>query len=85
MAKTAAFAELDTLVGHPNDSFDEWVSHPLMDDHWRARVPSPDELARIDLPILTITGYYDGDQPGAMSYYHAHMRHGREERPECKP
>ena len=43
-----------------------------------ARVPSPDELRQLDLPILTITGYYDGDQPGAMQYYHDHMRHGSE-------
>jgi putative CocE/NonD family hydrolase len=32
------------------------------------------EYDRIDIPILTITGHYDDDQPGAMHYYHQHMR-----------
>ncbi|NEZ03111.1 CocE/NonD family hydrolase [Wenzhouxiangella sp. XN201] len=73
-----AFEELDVLVGMPSETFDEWISRPVMDDYWAARVPSADELARLDLPILTITGYYDGDQPGAMQYYREHMRHGSE-------
>ncbi|WP_181918396.1 MULTISPECIES: CocE/NonD family hydrolase [unclassified Wenzhouxiangella] len=73
-----AFEELDEHVGMPSETFDEWVSRSVMDDYWAARVPSADELARLDLPILTITGYYDGDQPGAMHYYHEHMRHGSE-------
>ena len=71
-----AFADLDDLVGMPNPHFEEWVSHPEWDDYWAARVPSSDEFSRIDLPILTITGYYDGDQPGAMEYYRRHMEHG---------
>lgn len=71
-----AFERLDELVGIPSQTFDDWVSRPVLDDYWAARVPSAEELARIDLPILTITGYYDGDQPGAMQYYHDHMRHG---------
>jgi len=73
-----AFGQLDELVGMPSEMFDNWVERPRMDDYWAARVPSPGELARIDLPILTITGYYDGDQPGAMQYYREHMRHGSE-------
>src|SRR5690606_37524511 len=28
----------------------------------------------IEIPILTITGHYDGDQPGAFHYYRQHMR-----------
>ena len=37
--------------------------------------PSPEQFAKIDLPILTITGHYDGDQPGALSYYREHLRY----------
>jgi len=28
------------------------------------------------VPILTITGHYDGDQGGALTWYREHMRHG---------
>lgn len=74
--KGIAFAELDTHVGNPSAHFKEWVSHPMQDDYWRARVPSQAQYGKLDLPILTITGYYDGDQPGAMEYYRRHMRYG---------
>ena len=37
---------------------------------------TPEQYSQIDVPILTITGHYDGDQPGAMYFYHQHMRHG---------
>jgi len=73
-----AFEHLDELVGNPSATFQRWVERPYMDDYWAARVPSPDELRKLDLPILTITGYYDGDQPGAMQYYREHMEHGSE-------
>ena len=73
-----AFEDLDELVGNPSEHFDRWVSHPMQDDFWAARVPSNEEFSKLDLPILTITGYYDGDQPGAMEYYRRHMRHGSE-------
>ncbi len=77
-ASGMAFEDLDELVGLPNPHFKEWVLHPMRDDYWDARVPSPEEYARIELPILTITGYYDGDQPGAMEYYKRHMSYGSE-------
>ena len=71
-----AFEDLDELVGNPNPQFDEWASHPLHDAYWAARVPTAEDYARFELAILTITGYYDGDQPGAMEYYKRHMRYG---------
>jgi len=73
-----AFEGLDELVGNPSETFQRWVSHPYMDEYWAARVPSAEEMRQLDLPILTITGYYDGDQPGAMQYYREHMEHGNE-------
>ena len=35
--------------------------------------PTPAQLAAIDVPILTITGSYDGDQPGALTFYRKHV------------
>jgi putative CocE/NonD family hydrolase len=72
------FAELDELSGLPARVFAQWIEHPYYDDYWREMNPGPDDYARIDLPILTITGYFDGDQPGAMKYYADHMTHGSE-------
>ncbi len=74
-----AFADLDKLVGNTSTEFAEWQKHPTQDAYWAAAVPTSDDFARINLPTLTITGYYDGDQPGAMEYYRRHMRYGSEQ------
>jgi len=42
-------------------------------------VPSPEQYKRISVPILTITGHYDGDQPGAFTFYKRHMQYGTAE------
>ncbi len=68
------FRELDRIVGNPSPTFQQWLSHPTYDDYWRAMNPTPEQLAKIDLPILTITGHYDGDQLGALTFYRDHLR-----------
>lgn len=72
----APFADLAPLAGTNRDIFLEWLDHPAHDDYWRAYNPAAGQYAALDLPILTITGYFDGDQPGAMRYYREHMEHG---------
>ncbi len=73
------FADLPRLAGNLTTKFDNWITHPHPDDYWDSMNPSDEEFARIRLPILTITGHYDGDQPGAMEFYRRHMRFGSEE------
>ena len=73
------YLDLDDFVGNPIKIFDEWARRPLIDDEWRALVPSSQELSRLNLPILSITGYYDGDQPGALEHFKSHMKYGSEE------
>ncbi|HUJ39341.1 MAG TPA: CocE/NonD family hydrolase, partial [Candidatus Acidoferrales bacterium] len=74
-----AFRELDRLVGNPSPIFQKWLDHPTPDAYYDAMVPSPEQYARIKIPILTITGAYDVDQPGALTYYTRHMRYGSAE------
>jgi putative CocE/NonD family hydrolase len=69
------FRQLDRIVGNPSPVFQRWLAHPTYDDYWKAMVPTPEQFAAIDLPILTITGHYDGDQPGALSYYRDHQKY----------
>ena len=73
------FKQLDRIVGNPSPVFQTWVSHPTYDGFWKAMVPSPEQYAKIDLPILTITGHFDGDQIGALTYYRAHQRYASKE------
>jgi putative CocE/NonD family hydrolase len=72
-AEHRPYAELDTFVGNPSSVFKEWISHPQMDAYWDTYNPTAAQYAAMDLPILTITGQYDGDQPGAMAHYRQHF------------
>ena len=71
-----AYKDYDRLVGNPLPVFQKWVQHPIPDAYYDAMVPSAEQYKRIAFPILTITGHYDGDQPGAFTYYKRHMEYG---------
>jgi uncharacterized protein len=73
------FKELDRVVGNTSTHFQTWLQHPTPDAYWRAMAPSPGQYGRMNVPILTITGHYDGDQNGAMQYYREHMKYGLQE------
>jgi putative CocE/NonD family hydrolase len=72
------FSDLPEIVGNLGTVFDTWIAHPHPDAYWDSLNPSDEDFARFDLPILTITGHYDGDQPGAMEFYRRHMEYGSE-------
>jgi putative CocE/NonD family hydrolase len=75
----SAFQDFDKLAGNPSAVFQKWVKHPTADAYYDAMVPSPEQYKRIRVPILTITGHYDGDQPGAFTFYTRHMKNGTAE------
>ncbi len=74
----AAFSTLpDTLPGldaNLKATLAEWIAHPERDAYWDALAPTAAQYRAMDFPILTITGGYDDDQPGALAYYREFMR-----------
>lgn len=70
------FQRLDSLVGNPTTAFQTWLKHPTADAYWDAMVPSVAQYQQLSIPILTITGHFDGDQFGALAYYRQHMQYG---------
>ena len=69
------FHELADFAGTNRAAFLEWLDHPAYDSYWATFNPKPADYASIDIPILTITGYFDGDQGGALRYYREFMEH----------
>jgi putative CocE/NonD family hydrolase len=74
-----SFRSLGSLAGDRAETFEEWLSHPHLGDYWDAYNPTPQEYAGISLPVLTITGIYDSDQPGALAHYQQHLSHCSDE------
>jgi hypothetical protein len=71
-----AFNYLDTLVGRPSATFQLWVKHPYYDSYFKSMSPTPTQYANLTIPILSITGHYDADQVGALTFYREHIRFG---------
>lgn len=73
----SAFRSLDSIGGQPNPIFQKWLQHPAYDAYWQSMVPTPQEYSRIDIPILSTTGYYDGSQIGAIQYFKLHNKYNK--------
>lgn len=69
------FNKLDSVAGGTNAFFQKWISHPDFDSYWTSILPDKKDYSSLDMPVLTITGYYDADQVGALYYYNQHMRY----------
>lgn len=68
-----SFRSLDTIEGRPNYVFQRWLQHPDYDSYWQNMTPQKQEFAKINIPVLSISGYWDDDQLGAMNYYRQHL------------
>lgn len=71
-----AFQDIEDIAGVKGTVFRTWLAHPREDAYWQAITPSPEHYAKFRIPILTVTGHYDADQLGAMTYYDRHMASG---------
>ncbi|HVU17671.1 MAG TPA: CocE/NonD family hydrolase [Candidatus Didemnitutus sp.] len=80
------FSELDDAVGIAQDDWamtDEhgrqlslmknWLNHVGDEAFNLAAEPTADDYRRLDIPVLSVTGFYDDDQPGALRYYRRFM------------
>ncbi|MFP4589604.1 MAG: CocE/NonD family hydrolase [Candidatus Acetothermia bacterium] len=60
---------MDKRLGRDNTVWKEWLTHSTLDDYWKSLLLTDEDFSRIDLPVLHITGWYDGDQAGATYFY----------------
>jgi putative CocE/NonD family hydrolase len=80
------FSELDAAVGIAADDWwmpDEHGNHAPMMRVWLDHVgdeafnlagePRAQDYAAMEFPVLTATGFFDDDQPGALRYYRGHV------------
>jgi uncharacterized protein len=71
--KHIPFKSLDSFVGNPSTNFQRILKHPTADAYYDAMVPTREQFQKITMPILTITGQYDGDELGALAFYRDHL------------
>lgn len=70
-----AYKKMDSIDKRPNKWFQRWISHPSFDDYWQKMAPYQDDFAQIDIPVLTIDGYYNDSQNSSLYYLREHYKH----------
>jgi hypothetical protein len=70
-----SYRKLDSIDGRPSETFQRWLNHPSRDEFWQNMVADKEDFFKIDIPVLTTTGYFDDDQTGAMYYLREHYKY----------
>jgi putative CocE/NonD family hydrolase len=69
------YREMGRLFGKHNPIFIRWLNHPSYDGFWQQMVPYREQFAKINIPVLTMTGYFAASEPGALYYFSQHQRY----------
>ncbi len=69
------YRDMGLLHGKPNPIFIRWLNHPSYDRFWQEMIPYREQFAHINIPVLTMTGYYSGSEQGALYYFTQHHRY----------
>jgi putative CocE/NonD family hydrolase len=59
----------DSAMGRRSPVYQSWLAHPTFDWFWQRITLGDRDFARIALPALTVTGWFDADQSGALHYW----------------
>jgi hypothetical protein len=70
-----SYREFPALPGRASAVFRSWLNHPSYDRFWQKRLPFGEEFARIDIPVLTVAGYYSAEETAALYYFTQHHQH----------
>jgi len=69
------YRDLGRLYGKHNPVFIRWLNHPSYDAYWQNLLPYREQFAHIDIPVLTMTGYYAASAPGDLYFFTQHHRY----------
>ena len=69
------YREIDQIDGQPNPLLQRWLQHPAYDKFWQNMVPYKKDFEHFDIPVLTITGYFDDAQQSALDYTREHYQY----------
>lgn len=75
--KGLAYRSLDSIDGTPNPYYNKQLDHPTYDEYWQSMMPYESEFSKINIPVLSTTGYYDGGQIGALYYLKEHYKYNQ--------
>jgi putative CocE/NonD family hydrolase len=69
------YRDIGRLNGQPDPLFQRWLNHPSYDAYWQKMIPYRGQFAHINIPVLTISGYFAAAEPGALYYFTQHHKY----------
>jgi len=69
----------DLKAGRELPLYRQFLEHPTLDDYWKRIQFGPRDFEKIRVPVMTVTGWYDGDQLGALYYWDGMEKRGGQE------
>ncbi len=60
---------MDEVMGRRMRFYREFLEHNTIDDYWKRILFSPNDYRNMDLAVLQVTGWFDGDQMGTITYW----------------
>jgi uncharacterized protein len=72
------YREIDQVDGEPHKLLQRQLQHPEFDRYWQAMTAYGREYAKIGVPVLSITGYFDDAQVSAIRYLTDHYRYNKD-------
>ncbi len=70
-----SFRDIDKVEGTPNPWFQKLLYHHEQDDYWNALAPFENEYSDINIPVLSINGYYDDGHISSLYYLNQHLKY----------
>ncbi len=67
--------DIDKIANKPSPWLQKWLAHPEDDVFYQNMVPHQKDYQRINIPVLSITGYFEGGQISALNYLHEHYKY----------
>jgi putative CocE/NonD family hydrolase len=69
-----AYRDLGRVYGKHNPVFIRWLNHPSYDGYWQNLLPYRQQFAHLNIPALTMTGYFAASEPGDLYFFTQHRR-----------
>jgi len=69
-----SYRDFASLPGPGSVVFRRWLNHPSYDRFWQKWLPFGPEFAKLDIPVLTVTGYYSAGQTASLYYFTEHHK-----------
>jgi uncharacterized protein len=67
--------DMDAVIGRDMKVWKDWLDHPRLDEYWTRYLLTSDDFSRINLPVLHITGWFDGNLGGTLYFYEGMRAH----------